>query len=603
MPSRWQALAGGPSRILGDRIAASQAGGPGAADVAGPSSTHVAGAPVQPVDYLDDLDAPPASAPPLPRRRQRVLAAAARGARQGAISLWERTGAPGPASTPYRPGLNTVRWTLLRAGVLGTVATLAILVGASQASSPYTLKLSGAWWFGIPVLPRDQISLQPQHGTGLFLGIVAVYAGMLLLIRCWYEVVRLATRYRGMPVLLLVPLFVAWTLPLLFVAPLFSHDLYSYAAQGEMVSHHINPYTYGPDVLSAGSPFDALVDPLWQNVGSPYGPLFLQLDGFVVSITGHQPLAAIEGLRLLALIGVVLFAAAIPVIARSFGRDGAVAFSLAALSPLVLLHLIGGGHNDALMLGLMALGYALARRHHPLWGLVVVGLAASVKVPALIVAVYIGWEWLGPGLTVRARVRPVLSALLVSVGVMGGLSELAGLGWGWIGGLSNPDTVRSWLDPATALGELAGKAVSVLGLGRHTHMLITVARGSGLLIALAISLWLLLRSDEIGPLRALGWSLVAIVVLSPVIQPWYASWGFVFLAPVVVGRARRFVMLFSAVSCFLGLPGGRDLIDELTIANPALVAVAAACLVGLCLLVLLPRWRAGGPRGLSAKAA
>ncbi len=523
--------------------------------------------------------------------------------RSVAVGLWERTGAADPVGGTFRPGLGAVRWTLLRAGVLGLVASVAIVVGASQASSPYTLKKSGAWWFGIPAQPRNVITVGPEHGTGLFLGIVSVYAGMLLLIRCWYEVVRLATRYRGMPVRLLVPLLVAWTLPLLFVAPLFSHDLYSYAAQGEMVSHHINPYLYGPQLLSSGSPFGALVDPLWQNVGSPYGPFFLELDGFIVSATGHQPLAAIEGLRLLALLGVVLFAAAIPAIARSFGRDPAVAFSLAALSPLVLLHLIGGGHNDALMLGLMALGWALARRGHPLWGLVVVGLAASVKVPALIVAVYIGWEWLGPRLSLRARIRPLLTALFVSVGVMAGMSELAGLGWGWISGLSNPDTVRSWLDPATAVGELAGKLVHTLGLGNHTHALITLARGSGLLLAGAIAVWLLLRSEQIGALCALGWTLVAVVVLSPVIQPWYASWGFVFLAPVVVGRARRVVMLCSAVSCFLGLPGGKTLINELTVANPALVALAAACLVAICVLVLWPRWRAGGPQRLSAGAA
>ncbi len=542
-------------------------------------------------------------------RRERGAELAAR-ATQVARALWERSGGADPSGTPYRPGLPAVRRTLLRAGVLGALASVTIVIGASQASSPFTKKTTGIipeitkpWWFGLPGPQGNVITVGPQHGTGLFLGVVAVYVGMLLLIRCWYEVVRLATRHRGMPVRLLVPLFAAWTLPLLFVAPLFSNDLYSYAAQGEMVTHHINPYLYGPGLLSNGSPFNALVDHLWQNVGSPYGPFFLQIDGFVVSLTGHHPLPAIEGLRLLALLGVVMFAGALPSIARSFGRDPAIAFSLAALSPLVLLHLVGGGHNDALMLGLMAVGWALARRGHRIWGLVVIGLAASVKVPAIIVAVYIGWEWLGPGLSVRQRVRPVISALLTSLTVMAGMSELAGLGWGWIGGLSNPDTVRSWLDPATAVGQLAGKLVHGLGLGQHTHALITLARGSGLLLAGGIALVLLLRSDRIGALCALGWSLVAIVVLSPVIQPWYASWGFVFLAPVVVRRARRFVMVFSAATCFLGLPGGRIFINELTAANPALVAIAAACLVGFCALVLWPRWRAGGPRRVAAPAA
>ena len=43
-----------------------------------------------------------------------------------------------------------------------------------------------------------------------------------------------------------------WILPLLVVAPLFSRDVFSYAAQGEMMSHHINPYHYGPGTLGSG---------------------------------------------------------------------------------------------------------------------------------------------------------------------------------------------------------------------------------------------------------------------------------------------------------------------------------------------------------------
>lgn len=509
-----------------------------------------------------------------------------------AVALWRRTGAPDAEGEPFRPGLTSLRRTLWRAGILGFVASVAIVLGASQQNSPYTLKLPGAWWYGIPTPQEYQLPGQ-ANGSGLFLGMVAVYGGMLLLIRCWYDVVRGVTRHRGTPVARLVPIFAAWSLPLLFVAPLFSHDLYSYAAQGEMVSHHINPYTYGPDLLGPGSPFFKLVDHLWANVPSPYGPVFLELDGWIVSASGHHPLVAIEGLRLLALLGVALFAWAIPVIARSFGRDPGVAFALSAISPLVLLHLVGGGHNDALMLGVLAVGYALARRKRYLAGLFVVGLAASVKIPALIGAVYIGWEWLGPRLSIKARIRPVVTALLIAVGVMAALSELVGFGWGWIGGLSNPDVVRSWLDPATGLGLLGGKVVGVLGLGSHTKGLITLARGSGLLLAAVAGVVLLLRSDDIGPLRALGWSLVLVVLLGPVIQPWYASWGFVFLAPVVVRRSRRFVMIFSAVSCFLGLPGGAALVHELGVANPLLLALTSAALVGLGALMVLPHWRAG----------
>ena len=69
---------------------------------------------------------------------------------------------------------------------------------------------------------------------------------------------------------------------MLVIAPIFSRDVFSYAAQGEMVSHHINPYNYGPFTLGAG-PYVNPVDPLWVNTPAPYGPLFLMIDGFFAS--------------------------------------------------------------------------------------------------------------------------------------------------------------------------------------------------------------------------------------------------------------------------------------------------------------------------------
>jgi len=83
------------------------------------------------------------------------------------------------------------------------------------------------------------------------------------------------------------------------------------------------------------------------------------------------------------------------------------------------------------------------------------------------------------------------------------------------------------------------------------------------------------------------------VVLSPVVQPWYAAWGFVFLAPVVEGAARRAVVIFSGVTCFVGLPGAKVLVRELGVANPLLVGAAVVALLGIVAVILLPRLRRG----------
>ena len=65
-------------------------------------------------------------------------------------------------------------------------------------------------------------------------------------------------------------------------------------------------------------------------------------------------------------------------------------------------------------------------------------------------------------------------------------------------------------------------------------------------------------SDRIGGLRALGLSLLLFVLLGPVVQPWYLTWGIVLLAPVVTGRLAHAVIVLSVVSPFIGLPGGSD---------------------------------------------
>ncbi len=485
------------------------------------------------------------------------------------------------------PGVTRLGGELLRPALLGFVGSAAILIGASRSDSPFTQHLPGAWIFGIPT---HTATLSTPPGQGLFVGVIAVYGGMLILMRAWSDLVRVTNRHPGTPIRMFVPIFLAWVAPLLVVAPLFSRDAYSYAAQGELMTHHINPYTYGPQFL-IGTPFQFLTDQLWANVPSPYGPVFLSIDGWLVQFTHHNALLSIEALRLLALTGTAMFGAAIVSIARSFGRDASTAFVLSALNPLVLLHLVGGIHNDAFMLGLLVAGYAFARKGHPIVGVVLCALASMVKVTALLGVLYIGWEWLGKNRSPRERLRPLVSAFLISGVVMTIVTYFSHIGWGWVKGLSNPDTVRSWIDPATGIALFVARLVTMVGLGNHSHVIISIARAGGLLLAGVWCLRLLVRSDESGELRALGYSLLIVVLLSPVVQPWYLCWGFVFLAPVADRAVRRVLIGASAVSCFLGLPGGRVLIQELGAANPLLVALFSAALIAIAATLVLPSRR------------
>ena len=478
---------------------------------------------------------------------------------------------------------------LVRPAVLGFIAICAIVAGASQPNSPFTLKAPGAWFFGVPASKAAGIS---HDSAAAFFGLVAVFGGLVLLMRVWYGLIRTLTSRSGVPVRKLMAVFALWILPLLIVAPLFSRDAYSYVAQGEMMSHHISPYHYGPSVLGA-APSVSFVDPLWVNTPTPYGPLFMGIDGALTSLSLHHELPNLILLRLLAIAGVLLIAFGVVSLARSYGRDPAYVLTLAILNPVTILYLVGGAHNDALMLGLLVAGVAVARRGRPVAGIVLCALAAAVKVPAAIGIVYIGWEWMGAGMPLRNRVRPLLTAALIAGAVMGALSFVTGLGWSWAWNLAAPGTVRLWVAPATGLGIAVTDAAHALGIGVPLHAMLSVTRSLGLLAALVAGLWLLWRSEKIGSLRAMGLTFLLVVALAPVVQPWYLSWGLVLLAPVAVGKVRTVVIAASVAGTFIGLPGARLLVSDVIQADPLrLVVVLLVCL----LIVTVPLVRVLRPR-------
>ena len=362
---------------------------------------------------------------------------------------------------------------LVRPAVIGFVALVAVAVGASLPSSPFKLEQPGAWFFGVPSEPGAPPT------TYLLFGLVAVYGGLVLLMRTWCGLIKALGRRPAVPIKYLWIILALWMIPMLAIAPIFSRDVFSYAAQGEMMSHHINPYDYGPGTLGAG-PYVAPVDNLWMNTPAPYGPLFLMVDGFFASASLHHELVTVIFLRVLALVGVALIAWCMPKLARSCGVDAGPVFVLTALNPLVVLTLVGAGHNDAIMIGLLVAGLTAARYKHPVWGVVLCALAAAIKVPAAVGIIYIGWDWLGTGLPLRQRIRPLVTAGIISTAVLTLLSTVSGLGWGWVANLATPGTVRSWLAPATGVGMAVAGLAHTVGLEVSSAGVLSVTRVLGL---------------------------------------------------------------------------------------------------------------------------
>jgi hypothetical protein len=229
------------------------------------------------------------------------------------------------------------------------------------------------------------------------------------------------------------------------------------------------------------------------------------------------------------------------------------------------------------MLGLLVAGCAAARRGHVTTGLILCALAAEVKVPALIGALFIGWWWSGDGEKPwRQRLPRILTASLITVAFIAVIGFVSGLGWGWLNGLTASGSVVSWVDPVTAVGLSLSHVSGALSLGAHSSAYVHSSRALGLAVAALISIGLLVRSDRMGVMQALGWSLLVFVVLGPVIWPWYETWGFVFLAVIAEAWTLRLLLALSAIACFADLPS----IRFYEAADPILAVACWTLLVG-----------------------
>jgi hypothetical protein len=271
-----------------------------------------------------------------------------------------------------------------------------------------------------------------------------------------------------------------------------------------------------------------------------------------------------------------LIAWSVPRLARTCGVDPAVAVWLGVLNPLVLLHLVADAHNDALMLGLMTAGLALALRGRPWLGVVTITLAGLVKAPAAVAIAFVVPIWAGQLAGGTRWIRAACAAVGTAAGTTVVVTALAGSGYGWIGALRTPALARTWMSVTTDLGYVAGQALRWLGLATvdQTRDAFWLA---GLVIAAAYFLFLLRRSKQVGPVAALGMCLAALVVLAPVVHPWYLLWGCVPLAAAGSEPVRRGVEVLSAALVISVLPGGVP--PALPVLLGASIGIAVALLI------------------------
>lgn len=379
-----------------------------------------------------------------------------------------------------------------------------------------------------------------RFGHGLVLSSILLWVGVAVMLIAWLWLGRrvidgTATEYT------MVATTGFWLAPLLLSVPLFSRDTYSYLAQGALLRDGFDPYVVGP-VENPNSLLDN-VSPIWTTTTAPYGPAFILVAKFVTILVGDDVVAGTMLLRLCMLPGLLLLIWAAPRVARHVGANGAASLWICVLNPLVIVHLMGGVHNEMLMVGLMMAAIALTFAGRPVIGVSLIAIAVAVKATAGLALPFLVWVWMRqlrdkrgmPAL--RAFALATAASVLIFVAVFAVTSLLAGVGLGWLTALAGSVKIINWLTVPTAAANLIN-AIGGLIFPVNFYAVLEVARIIGILtIVIALPLlWWRYRHTDREALTGIALAMVVVVLFVPAALPWYYTWPLAVAAALIQTR-------------------------------------------------------------------
>ncbi len=441
-----------------------------------------------------------------------------------------------------------------------------------------------------------------RYGHGREIATALVYLGVGLIAWAWVRLGRevLARRVGGRAVLSTAA---AWLAPVLLCPPLFTRDIFSYLAQGALPLNGFDPYAVGPEALPGI--FTDNVHYFWQDTPAPYGPLFILYAKGVAWLAGDTIILGVVLMRLALLPGLFLLVWALPELSRRMGGRPALALWIAVANPMMIVHMVGGGHNDLLVVGLLAASALVALRGQHAGGIVLATLAMAVKASAGVALPFLVLVWAAtlPGSKLARTLRATAYGIGIFVPVFALCTVVAGVGLGWLPALSAPSMIVNWLSPPTGLGQLAHTLVNLVW-PVPMQPFVNVGRiiGATVLVVIAVRQWWAARDGGPDALRRAGVVLLAVALLSPTTLPWYLSWGIALLA--MVDWPERALQLMVFLSLFLLVvyyPDGEAALYDLLVLGVgiALAALAAVSLrrpdpLGLGRAVPVERTRAAG---------
>ena len=333
-----------------------------------------------------------------------------------------------PKKTRWRPTAKLFRLVAVAVASLALYLLLALRypLGASLADPR-------ASWASMV----EATGLNAAVHLAIYLGLTLLYLTMLRLLDPSHGDSSASPRWQ---ILLVLVTWLACCGVLLAVAPAGeSHDIFDYLFRGRMMTEYgANPLVDVPKSYSS-APYNRYL--AWQKNVDTYGPLWEVSSatvGFGVRqvarwlgwwdkehpVCPRSPescrllMVYITGYRLLAISLTGLSGWLIAsMVKRSQTSLAPLALAAWLLNPLTLITTAVGGHNDAVMLVLIFLGWWLLQRPHPSLALLGLIFAAHVKLTALIwlptCFLWIVWRW-GWGRALKIGLVSATSGLVLS---------------------------------------------------------------------------------------------------------------------------------------------------------------------------------------------
>jgi alpha-1,6-mannosyltransferase len=327
------------------------------------------------------------------------------------------------------------------------------------------------------------------------------------------------------------------------VAPvLLSHDVYSYVDYARLGAvHGLNPYIHSP---SAAPTDPAFAQVAWPDTTSAYGPLFT----LVTYPLAWLPVdVAVAVLKALAAASVLGLAALVARLAPARGVDPLRAAAFVALNPLVLVHVVGGAHNDGLAMLLAMTGVAAVLSARERSGGFALAAAAAVKTSTLAIAPFALLDtcrrkshlhtfdsYCMPNVCRWGRLLAGGAVALVAIAVAG----YAAFGWDWLEaiGLAGENQSRtSYMSVPITIARLTGldpDAVRTAALALYaafvTYLLVRTWRGAD---------WI----------EAAAWATLALLLATSWLLPWYLIWT---LPLIALSRNHKLQLLVLILTSF-----------------------------------------------------